>query len=297
MTLDDLWREVVEGASELGQGAADAYRRATGSQAASEASRRGSPPGPGRNGAVLPPQPGAGVRLEAPASYAHERYLPAFSREQPSLNQERPRNVRQFSEIAQTTPGVLEIGEYHGLIDAPAVSRQIGATQQRYRFPANTINDPAVQARLRGIAAGTGVPPVGPAPADAPGRERSRGSLNWKSAAPPVSVSDTTVSLPRRNPREAQNWFNGTPGVRNPGDMVDFIRGMQNNTLPTGVLSRVMGPGRMIETQGGLTPRPGPSQNRASYTPRFVRVNTPEEARALPPGTHYTTPDGTEYQR
>lgn len=247
--------------------------------------------------ASAPRQVQQGVQLSNPATYAHERYLPAFSREQPRLDQERPRNVRQFSDVVQVTPGVLEIGERHGLIDAPAVSREIGATQQRYGIPDSAMTDPTMNARVRGLALGEGAPTRYPGPLDAP-----------PSVQPPQAFAPNIMR--QRSPFEARRWLNGQPGVREPASLGDYLSGLGNHNMPTEALRRINHHNRMISTQGMLNMRPAgairpgylnpgaaPEPNRSAYTPPIRRVNTPEEARALPPGTRYATPDGQEYER
>lgn len=284
-------------ARDVGEHLSDAYRRATGSQASSEASRRGSPPGPGRNGAVLPAQPSAGVRLDRPALYAHERYLPAFSRERPRLDQERPRNVRQFSDVAWGLPSPIENFAHQGLIDAPAVTADVQATQQRYGIPDSAMADPTMNERVRGLATGEGAPTRYPGPLDAP-----------PSVQPPQQFAPDVMR--RRGAFEGRRWLNGQPGVRNPATLSDYLSGLGGHSMPTEALRRINHHNRMISTQGMLNMRPegairpgylnpgsAPEPNRSAYTPPIRRVNTPEEARALPPGTRYVTPDGQEYER
>lgn len=248
-------------------------------------------------GASTPrPAPLPGVQLRPPATYAHERYLPAFSREQPRLDQERPRNVRQFSDVAWGLPSPIENFAHQGLIDAPAVSQQISETQQRYGIPDSAMADPTMNERVRGLATGEGAPTRYPGPLDAP-----------PSVQQPQSFAPDVMTP--RSPFEGRRWLNGQPGVRNPATLTDYLAGLGNHSMPTEALRRINHHNRMIDTQGALNMRPpgairpgyynpgsAPSQQR-SYTPPIRRVNTPEEAQGLPAGTRYVTPDGQEYER
>lgn len=86
--------------------------------------------------------------------------------------------------------------------------------------------------------------------------------------------------------------------VRANGDSQESARRFQLERLPQITERDVLAPVIQDAIGEGEAPAPGPAQPEPPPAPAApVRVRTPAEARTLPPGTLYVTPDGQTYRR
>lgn len=199
--------------------------------------------------AATSPQAQPGVELSDPAQLP--QWAPSFASESGG---ERPRFVRQLSEIAAPFPSPFERAQEFGQMPIP--QREV-ATQAMIRGRIGDtpdpewvrLRDPAFYDNIVAAANGEGALTRNPGPASAPEQEQG-----W--TPPPFRPVQEIDALA---------WLNGTPGVTQPASLRDFVRG----DIPTDALRRVLFASRMASGTAPIEPTGAPPKRANAGLPAY----------------------------